>query len=147
MVRRNAIMPRLRIVLPLLTALLAGPPPAFAQDCLPYGPAVVTLHGTLGAGSFDGPQAYGEGPRGGARTLVLLLHQPICVRGDSSSWGDQETARDVRLVELVILDDATGRAARRLLQTRVVVIGPLVAGEPRRHRTPVLLEVKSIRAA
>jgi hypothetical protein len=39
------------------------------------------------------------------RPFILLLKQPICARPDSASWEGQHLERNIRQVQLIILDD------------------------------------------
>ena len=110
--------------------------------CKSYGPASVSLHGTLLQKTFAGPPNYEDIRKGDKpETLWLLkLDSPICVSQDKSDPDLNPKQNDVREVELVLNNDVTGRLNLRLSQ-RVVATGTLFGAHTGHHHTPVLLTV------
>lgn len=116
-----------------------------AARCLSYGPAQVTLAGELTSRTVPGPPGYSSVARGDLpeTILVLRLSAPICVSADTSSLTNSRSHAGLTEVQLVV----EGLDYRTLLSKQVRVSGTLFAGQSGHHRTPVVLAVKSLRAA
>ena len=127
----------------LLILLLA---PCVAQveiaGCKSYGPASVSLHGTLLEKTFPGPPNYKDVHKGDTpETFWLLkLDSPICVAQDKSEPDLNPEQKDVREVELVLSNDQARRVNHRL-NDRVVATGTLFGAHTGHHHTPVVLTV------
>jgi len=107
-------------ILALAVAVLAGP--AWAQGCLPYEPATVTLTGKLSTGRGYGPPGFGEDPRHDAKETFaqVTLDKAACVNGGTDT---NEDVAAIRTFQLVPGDGA--RYDRKLLGKRVAVTGKL----------------------
>jgi len=108
--------------------------------CKSYGPASVSLHGTLRRQTFPGPPNYEDVHKGDKPELfwLLKLDSPICVAQDKGEPDLNPRQKDVREVELVLTKEQVGRA-NALLGKRVVAIGTLFGAHTGHHHTPVLL--------
>jgi len=121
---------------------------ATSAQCLNYWPAVITITGTLRAQIFPGPPNYESIKRGDRkeRAIILTLRAPKCTTGgDPRNFDDPET--NVREMQLVVTKSAHWKTVERRLGKRVVVTGTLYHGFNGHHRTRVLIDVTSIRAA
>ena len=143
-------VPCMRIRL-LATALLLAAgccPPASAQQCLRYGPTVVSLKGTLRSQTFPGPPNYQSIKRGDAKetATILTLVTRVCTKGDDPQ-GFDVTETGLREVQLVVTRDAHWKIIRRLMGKRAVVTGTLFNAHTGHHRAKVLIDVSAIRPA
>lgn len=107
-------------LLTLAITVLAGP--AWAQGCLPYEPAQVTLTGKLSTGRGYGPPGFGEDPQHDRKESFaqVTLDKAACVSGGTDT---NEDVAAIRTFQLVPGDGA--RYARKLLGRRVAVTGKL----------------------
>jgi len=115
--------------------------------CKSYGPAKVALHGKLVQKTYPGPPNYAD-VRGGdkAETYWLLkLDSPLCVDADKAEPDLNPRQEDVRVVELVLNEDAYAKY-REFVGKRVVATGSLFGAHTGHHHTPVLLTVSDIQA-
>ncbi len=103
-----------------------------ALPCSSYGPAVVTLSGTL----RTGPN----------RPFTVTLDEAICVEPDSSSWLYNDPRSDVREIRLAIVGDSLRQRVQRFVGQRIVVTGQLfTSGTGRgRREAPVLLLLRDL---
>src|SRR5689334_20472365 len=108
--------------------------PAFAA-CLKYEPAKVTLEGVIRVRVDFGPPNYGENPKTDSKEPHLYLHldKTVCVDAD----GDQEAAKDVKLMEMVYFVKSPFRD--EWLGKHVSVSGTLFGWQTAHHHTPVLI--------
>jgi len=120
-------------------ALLGSSVNASEPECLTFEPSEVTLEGALVERTYPGPPNYlsiaeGDAPQ---RGLVLVLDEPICVLGDSTSELNRKSVRDVRELQLAWSggDLAPGRAK---------VSGSLFAAHAGHHQTAVLVMTTGI---
>ncbi|MFQ5416195.1 MAG: DUF4431 domain-containing protein [Myxococcota bacterium] len=128
--------------LALATGLAAGGAEA---RCLRYAPTQVTLTGKLTQRTVPGPPNYlsvaqGDFPE---MIIVLVLDEPICVTGNSSSTPSSQSHSKVEEVQLVV----EGSAHLSLIDKGVRATGTLSSAQTGHHRTPVLLTVKGLRAS
>src|SRR5688500_18092266 len=122
--------------------------PARAQ-CLKYGPAVITLTGTLRSQVFPGPPNYESIKRGDRkeRAIILILTTPVCTTSHEPPQGLDEAEKNVREIQLVVTKSAHWKTVERRLTKRVVITGTLFHSHTGHHRTKVLINVASIRSA
>jgi len=135
----------------LASLLLAGPPSELRpQSCLHYGPAAVTLEGSLVRRAYAGPPNY-ESVRQGDQpdtALILSIPKPICVAPDSASDdSDKQLETGVHELQLAIGTDSVWAQLRAARSSRLRVTGELFHGISGHHRTRVLMWVIQIRAA
>ncbi len=135
----------------LALLLLAGRSSEFQQQpCLHYGPAAVTLDGTLVWRAYAGPPNYDSVRQGDQpdTALILTIPKPICVAPDSASDdGDKQLESGVRELQLAIGTDSVWAQLRAVHSSRLRVTGELFHAISGHHRTRVLLWVIQIRAA
>ena len=109
--------------------------------CLSYGPSVVEVTGTLVQKTFtdgtDRPETY----------WVLELSRPICVNQDPKEPDLNYAQKDVRLIQLVFLDQRMFVTNKDLLGKKAIAKGSLFAGISAHHHLPVLLTVGTLRIA
>jgi hypothetical protein len=132
-----------------LTPALGAEPvihPATEPDprCFEFDKGVVSLTGTLFTRVYFGSPNYGENPKTDGRdtAALLLLDAPICVHENKETYAQAEF--NVVLVQLAAVSvppatvfDAVGH--------RVEVRGSLFHSLTGHHRTPVLMEVGSVK--
>jgi Domain of unknown function (DUF4431) len=128
-----------------VAALLACGPAVTKAACLPYEPAEVTLVGVVKFQTFAGPPNY-ESIASGDRTeqaALLELGEPICVRSNAPDVIN--VPRDsITTVQLVVMP----RSPVSLTEGRkVAVVGTLFGAITAHHRTPVLLQVRTVKDA
>ena len=104
-----------------------------AQPCARFGPAVVTLTGTL---RTEPEHAF-----------TIKLDEAICVEPDSSSWLYNDSRSGVREIRLAIVGDSLRQRVQRLVGQRIVVTGQLFTAGSGRREAPVLLLLRDLRAA
>ena len=133
----------MRAALALALLLTLAPLTAKAR-CLAYEPSVVSLDGELQSRVFPGPPNYASIARGDypENVLILALDREICVAGDPSSSRNSQSHYGLLEVQLVVPKDQ----ARYLVGKRVRASGTLFGAHSGHHRTPIVLEVRSIRA-
>lgn len=121
---------------------------AIAQECLKYDTTVVSLTGTLRARVFAGPPNYESTKRGDRKetALILVLVARICTSSSEAKGGDVSES-NVRDVQLVVVKPAHWKTIQRRMGKRVAVTGTLFHANTGHHRTKVLLDVATIRAA
>lgn len=120
-----------------------------SAQCLKYGPAVVTVTGTLRAHVFAGPPNY-ESIKSGdrkERAIILRLLVPTCTSRNDPPQGFDDPETNVREMQLVVTKSAHWKTVERRLGKRVVVTATLVHAHTGQHRTKVLIDVTNIRAA
>jgi hypothetical protein len=117
-----------------------------AQDqnpaaCLSYGPFEAELTGTVVRQTFtdatDRPETY----------WVLELSRRICVNRDPKEPDLNHAQKDVRLIQLVFVDQKMFVTYKDLVGKKVIAKGTLFAGISAHHHTPVLLTVSTLRIA
>ncbi|HEY0761664.1 MAG TPA: DUF4431 domain-containing protein [Pyrinomonadaceae bacterium] len=119
---------------------------ALAQRCLEYGPTV-SLTGTLRSQVVAGPPNYESIRRGDRKetAIILTLVTPTCTTGKDPA-GIDVPETDIREMQLVV-KSADWKTIRRRMGKRVLVTGTLFHAITGHHRTKVLMDVASIRAA
>jgi len=117
----------------------------YAQKCLEYD-TPVTFTGIIHQRVFAGPPNWESIKQGDRKEIATLLKldAPTCTTGND--WPDGSYT-GLREMQLVILNDAHWPIVHRRMGKRVVVSGTLFAAHTGHHRTKVLIEVGSIRAA
>jgi hypothetical protein len=118
-------------------------------QCLKYGPAVVTVTGTLCAQVFAGPPNYRSIKRGDRkeRAIILRLLTPTCTSRNDPPQGLDDPETNVREIQLVVTKSAHWKTVERRLGKRVMVTGTLFHAHTGHHRTKVLIDVTNIRGA
>jgi hypothetical protein len=108
-------------------------------SCLEYGPAVVTLSGTITRHFYYGPPNYGEDPATDAKEIhwFLNLDEPICVNGKDEDSPEMEGETGVRRLQIVHLNGYPG--SRGLMGHRISVTGTLFHAATAHHHTKVLI--------
>lgn len=111
------------------------------QQCLPYGPAAITLSGRVIHRQAYGEPGYGEDPAHDAieRYEALKLDQPVCVVQKGKDEVDVDE-KDVSLVQLVFLKPTYSAAAN----VHVWVTGTLFHGITGHHHTTILIQVEKV---
>jgi hypothetical protein len=109
-----------------------------------------TVQGVLRVGEFLGPPGYGEDPRADLieSSYYLQLPAPILNQQQSlPSAGDlgELLQRNGYFVQLVVYGKDQARV-KQFIGSRVEIAGRLIEAHTGHHRTPVLLELKTIRA-
>jgi len=128
----------------VLALLLILAPLSAAARCLAYEPSVVSLDGELRSSLFPGPPNYTSIGRGDypESVLILTLDRAVCVSGDPASSRNSQSHYDLIEVQLVLSKEQ----ARSLIGKRVRASGTLFGAHTGHHRTPIVLQVRSIRA-
>ncbi|MBK3744759.1 DUF4431 domain-containing protein [Paraburkholderia nemoris] len=131
---------RLAVTLALFCMIVAGK----AAEPSPS----ITLEGTLEVGEFYGPPDYGENPSGDDIEHSLFLQLPATPTTQLSDSKALTTfgpdAGRTYFVQ-VIVQDSERSAAEKAIGHRVQVIGVPFAPLAGHHRTPLLIDVKSLR--
>lgn len=132
---------RAALALALLSTLA---PLSATARCLAQEPSVVSLDGVLRSSLLPGPPDYASIARGDypESVLILTLDRPICVSGDPSSSRNSQSHAGLLEVQLVVAREE----ALPLVGKRVRASGTLFGAHTKHHRTPVVLQVRSIRA-
>ncbi len=126
----------LRVALAIVLVL-----PAMARAaCLPYGPASVTLTGTVQHVRAYGPPGFGETPKQDAREDYdgLKVDTPVCTV--QSANGSEEAESGVPVLQMLF----SGRRPAFRPNQRVTVTGTLFHQDTGHHHTVVLIDVASI---
>ncbi|MGY3265284.1 DUF4431 domain-containing protein [Lysobacter sp. HA35] len=120
--------------------MLALAPVAVRAECLPYGPTVVKLSGTLSTRTFYGPPNYGEDPLTDSRErqVLLRLDAPICTT--TSPDGDDVAEKDQREVTLTFAD----LDLRPYIGKHVRIEGTLFHAITAHHHTSVLIDINAL---
>jgi len=120
---------------------------ASGQKCLEYG-ATVSLSGTLRSQVFPGPPNYESIKRGDRKetAIILTLMARVCTT-DSDPQVVDVPETGIREMQLVVTKNLHWKTVRRLMGKRAVVTGTLFHVHTGHHRTKVLVDVDSIRAA
>lgn len=118
------------------------------QEWLSYEPMVVELKGKLLRVVKYGPPNYGENPESDARyeIPILLLAEPIRIKGDPTDWYKKESLTNVSFVQL-IFSKAPSFPYWRYAYQDIVVRGTLFRAVTGHHYTDVLVDVTTIRTA
>ncbi|HKR59365.1 MAG TPA: DUF4431 domain-containing protein [Pyrinomonadaceae bacterium] len=137
---------RLTLLIAILL-LVAGFYRSGNGQCLKYGPAVVTVAGTLRSQIFPGLPNYESIKRGDRkeRAIIVTLAAPTCSTRNDSPQGLDDPETDIREMQLVVTKSAHWKTVERRLGKRVVVTGTLFHAHTGHHRTKVLIEVTNIR--
>ncbi len=112
---------------------------------LTYEPAVVQLEGNLVMEAKYGPPGYGENPKVDKKVSVpiLVLSEPISVRGDPDSEINTESFEGVKKIQLAVEE----KFRKDLIGKQVVVKGSLFRGHTGHHYTTLVMNVTEIRQA
>lgn len=129
-----------RLTFLLIACLSVAVPASSAVECLPYGPAQVTLSGKLQRLAFPGRPNYesivdGDEPEAG---FYLALRKAVCTVGSANS-ADSYPQQGVTLVQLV-LDKQGNAQLRPYLGRRIELTGALFAQHTAHHHAPLLLQ-------
>jgi hypothetical protein len=112
------------------------------SKCLEYGPAIVTLTGTIIRHMEYGPPNYGEDPAHDAKELYwyLQLDDPICVNGKKEYSQEMEEEKNVRKVQIVYLNGYP--KGDNWINHRASITGTLFHAITGHHHTKVLIEAR-----
>jgi len=128
--------------------LLAGAMAAARPSAPGSADPAVTLVGRLQVGEFFGPPNYGESPDTDRleRTYYLQLPAPPGIQVDRLQLPEDadSSAAWFHFVQLIVPDSLSSRA-RQLVGQRVAATGVLLTGVTGHHRTPLLLDVQTLR--
>ena len=130
-------------------AAFAAPPPAPAPAPAPPAPLPVTVQGILQVGEFLGAPGHGENPSSDEAEQIYYLQLPaplsIQVQPAATLAEFSAAVRGGSYVQLVIFDEERS-VAKSLVGKKIRIVGTLVETEAGRHRTPAVLQVKSLSA-
>jgi hypothetical protein len=128
-------------------ALALGIEPALADECARFEPAATQLAGRLIAREYAGPPDFSSVAAGDVpeRIWILMLQKPLCVRADPGSTLNIRSF--AALKEVQVVDQGASSDLVRLAGKEVEILGTLFAAHTGHHRTPVLLTIKTVRAA
>lgn len=132
---------RLAVILALFCMVIAG-------KAVEPSPSI-TLEGILVVGEFYGPPNYGENPSGDRMEHSLFLQLPATPTTQLSdsmalaAFGPD--ARSTYFVQVVVHDSELS-AAEKTIGHRVQVVGVPFAPLTGHHRTPLLIDVKSLKS-
>ena len=112
------------------------------SKCLEYGPAIVTLTGTIMSQMQYGPPNYGEDPAHDAKEAYwyLQLDDPICVNGKKDNSEEMEGEKNVRKVQIVYLNGYP--QGDNWINHRASITGTLFHAVTGHHHTNVLIEAR-----
>ena len=121
---------------------------ASKSACLSYGPAIVTLSGTLVRKTFPGPPNYESVSKGDKPETALLLDlsKSVCVNEDKAEPDLNPKQTGVGQVQLV-LQVRQYAHHKLLIGRRVIATGTLFGEHTGHHHTPILLTVRTLEAA
>lgn len=134
----------------LLASLTTTTCVAEAGGCveLHYDPVPVRLTGKVSMRIFAGPPNYESIPQGDRpeSVWILGLSNSVCV-SPLATDKENETATNVRELQLVFVEGSAYKQVRRFYSKRVVVTGKLFSAQSAHHHKKVLVEVVGIRSA
>jgi hypothetical protein len=108
----------------------------------------ITLQGILEVGEFSGPPGYGENPGGDRVEHSLFLQLPATPTTQLSDSKALTTfgpdAGRTYFVQVVV-HDSEQSAAEKAIGHRVQIVGVPFAPLTGHHRTPLLIDVKSLK--
>jgi hypothetical protein len=108
----------------------------------------ITLEGVLQVGEFYGPSGYGENPGGDQVEHSLILQLPATpttqLSGSNALTAFGPDARRTYFVQLVVQDPERFEA-EKAIGHRVRIIGVPSAPLTGHHRTPLLIDVRSLK--
>jgi hypothetical protein len=123
-----------------------------ASTSVPAAPPAVpslAVQGVLQLGEFLGPPGNGENPAGDQvePTYYLQLPAPLVkqVRAANQIAQFSQTAQTSSFVQLVVFDEEQS-VARTLVGKKVRIVGTVIEPDIGAHRTPALIQVKSVSA-
>jgi hypothetical protein len=125
--------------------LVASPNDSDGAPCLPYEPALVTLHGVIERREYPGPPNYESIQAGDLKETawVLRLDHTTCTQASSDALNPERHGID--LIQLVLWDHGYSHYAN-LVQQHVVATGQLFGAHTGHHHTDVLLTVSTLAA-
>jgi Domain of unknown function (DUF4431) len=111
---------------------------------LEFQPSPVSLTGQFELVVRFGPPNYGEDPKSDSKLDVpmLLLDEPIRVRGRPGDEIDDESVEGIRMVQLLLPNNVDRQA---LIGKKVTVNGELSHATRGPEFTPIVMTVKKIR--
>jgi hypothetical protein len=125
----------------LLVGLSFSAVPAHSQNpsgCVSYEPSVVELTGTVVRKTSTDAQTKPE------KYWALELSRSVCVNQDPQEPNLNYAQKDVRLVQLVFLDQKMLERIKGLVGKKVIAKGTLFAGISAHHHTSVLMTVSAL---
>jgi hypothetical protein len=116
--------------------------------CLSYGPAVVTLRGTLVRKMFPGPPNYESISKGDKpeTSWFLDLSAAVCVNEDRLEPDLNQAQDGVRKIQLVLQFDQYQRY-KKLMGRNVIAAGTLFQEITAHHHAPLLLTIRTLEEA
>jgi len=135
------------IAIAVAVAIAVGPLHLKASNaadsrCHEYGPAIVTLTGTVARHMEYGPPNYGEDPAHDAKEVYwyLQLDDPICVNGKKDRSEEMEGEKSVGKIQIVYLDGYP--KGDKWINHRASITGTLFHAVTGHHHTKVLIEAR-----
>jgi hypothetical protein len=122
---------------------VASPNDSNAEPCLPYEPAIVSLHGVLELRDYPGPPNYESILAGDLKETawVLRLDKTACTQASSDPLN---TARlGITLIQVVLSESGYTEYAN-LVQQHVVATGQLFRAHTGHHHTEILLSASKL---
>jgi hypothetical protein len=118
---------------------------AAGGKCLEYGPAIVTLTGTIVRQMEYGPPNYGEDPAHDAKEVYwyLELHDPICVGGKKDHSEEMDEEKNIRKIQIVYPNGYP--KGDHWINHRAAIAGTLFDAVSGHHHTKVLIEARDTR--
>jgi Domain of unknown function (DUF4431) len=138
----------LRSLIAIVAAVLLLAPAGLASttevEWLEFHPSVVTLTGRFELVLRFGPPNYGEDPKTDLKIEVpmLLLTDPIRVRGRPGDEINSESVEDVRMVQLILPSQVN---RYELIDQEVLVRGELTHATQGPEFTAVIMDVNQIK--
>ena len=122
--------------------------PLSAQECVRYEPSQVSFEATVRLDTVPGPPNFASIDDGDAPEEIVLLDlsAPICVAPDSAFELNAIAESNVTVLQAV-LSASTKDLLSALIGRRVRVSGRLFHSHTGHHRTRVLVNVDTLRAA
>ncbi len=120
--------------------------PSEEERWVSYEPTVIELSGMLTVSMRFGPPNYGENPETDEplKIPVLVLSEPVNVRGDPDAEVNIESVHGVKEIQLIFLRQ---RNYDGLVNSRVVARGTLSHAVSGHHFTEVVMTVEDLGAA
>src|SRR5215831_7668862 len=115
------------------------------STCLSYGPAIVTLNGTLVRRTFPGPPNYESVKKGDEPETYWFLDLPesICVNEDKAQPDLNPKQSGIHEIQLVLQPEQY-QQRKGMVGRKVLATGTLFGEHTGHHHTPVILAVRTL---
>jgi hypothetical protein len=119
------------------------------NSCLNFEPDSVSIEGIAYSKVFPGPPNYEDTSKGDKfeKQWIIKLDKNICVNGSRKDDPNIESERNVKLVQLVVLEKEQRDALKKTRGSKIRVKGVLYHAYDAHHRTRILIKVKNIEKA